>query len=151
MKGGAKYLHFCYNFVTHFQHGPAILDSMKNNTMRLAAEAMIPALILIAACMFKAMSLWAVDASPVRVYPNPWRSDRHAAQSVTFDGLPLGSSVKLFTVSGRLVKTLTPAITSATWDLANDKGDKVASGIYLYLITVGNSGDKARGKVVVIK
>ena len=82
---------------------------------------------------------------------NPWRSDRHAGTSVTFDGLPLGSTVKLFTVSGRHVKTLTPAVTSATWDLANDKGDKVASGIYVYLITVGNSGDKARGKVVVIK
>ena len=97
------------------------------------------------------VTLVSADFSGLRVFPNPWRSDRHAAQSVTFDGLPLGSSVKLFTVSGRLVKTLTPAITSATWDLANDKGDKVASGIYVYLITVGNSGDKARGKVVVIK
>ena len=40
--------------------------------------------------------------------------------------------------------------TSASWDLANDKGDKVASGIYVYLITDGQ-GNKAKGKVAVIK
>ena len=43
------------------------------------------------------------------------------------------------------------------WKLTNDSGDKVASGIYIYLITVGNSGSysgsgtKTTGKVVVIK
>ena len=47
------------------------------------------------------------------------------------------------------MKPLPPAIASATWDLANDKGDKVASGIYLYLIEVGD--DTSRGKLVVIK
>ena len=95
------------------------------------------------------VTLVSADFSGVRVLPNPWRSDRHAGASVTFDGLPLGSTAKLFTVSGRHVKTLTPAVTSATWDLTNDKGDKVASGIYIYLIKVGD--EKARGKVVVIK
>jgi hypothetical protein len=34
--------------------------------------------------------------------------------------------------------------------LTNDSGDKVGSGIYLYLITDGQ-GDKVRGKVAVIK
>ena len=35
------------------------------------------------------------------------------------------------------------------WLLTNDSGDKVASGIYLYLIKAGD--DKTKGKVVVIK
>ena len=36
-----------------------------------------------------------------RVYPNPWRSDRHSSFLVTFDGLPSGSTLRLFTLSGQ--------------------------------------------------
>jgi len=36
------------------------------------------------------------------------------------------------------------------WDLTNNSGDKVASGVYLYLIT-DSQGDKVQGKVAVIK
>ena len=68
---------------------------------------------------------------------------------MSFDHLPLGSAVKIFTVSGHHVKTLTPAIDSVTWDLTNSAGDKVASGIYLYVIKAGD--EKTQGKVVVIK
>jgi hypothetical protein len=90
------------------------------------------------------------DLSSVKVYPNPWRSDKHAGKSVTFANLPIGSTVKLFTVSGHLVKTVIPNLDTATWDLTNDSGDKVASGIYLYVITDGQ-GNKTKGKVAVIK
>jgi hypothetical protein len=89
-----------------------------------------------------------------KVYPNPWRSDKHAAHpSITFAGLTVGTTIKIFTASGHLVKTLSsePSTPStARWDLTNDSGDKVASGVYLYLITDGK-GDKVRGKVAVIK
>ena len=70
---------------------------------------------------------------------------------MTFDHLPLGSTVKIFTVSGHWVTDvpLTSDPTVAKWLLTNDRGDKVASGIYLYLIKAGE--DKTRGKVVVIK
>jgi hypothetical protein len=105
----------------------------------------------------KNISLVLADLASVRVYPNPWRSDRHAAHPViTFDQMALGATVKIFTVSGHLVKTLTPAIDTVTWDLTNDSGDKVASGIYIYLVTVGDTGygsngQKARGKIAIIK
>ena len=86
-----------------------------------------------------------------RVYPNPWRSDKHSGQPVTFANLPLGSTVKLYTVSGHKVKELSTQNSGlSTWDLTNDSGDKVASGIYVYLIT-DTQGDKVRGKVAVIK
>jgi hypothetical protein len=38
----------------------------------------------------------------------------------------------------------------APWNLANDSGARVASGIYLYLITDGQ-GNKTRGKFTVIR
>jgi hypothetical protein len=105
----------------------------------------------VSATVQRAVTLVSADFSALRTFPNPWRSDRHAGQTVTIDGLPLGSTVKIFTVSGHFVKSLTPTGTpdTVTWDLTNDKGDKVASGIYLYLITVGD--EKERGKIVIIK
>ena len=96
------------------------------------------------------LTLVNANFSSIRIYPNPWRKDKNAANPITFDQMPLGATVKIFTVSGHKVKTLTPTINTATWDLTNDSGDKVASGIYVYLITDGQ-GDKVRGKVGVIR
>ena len=104
----------------------------------------------------KNITLVVSDFSLTRVYPSPWRADRNAGKPVTFDTLPIGSTIKIFTVSGHLVKTLTPAVDSVTWDLTNKSGDRVASGIYLYLITVGDSGgygsgQKITGKIGIIR
>ena len=90
------------------------------------------------------------DLSAVKVYPNPWRSDKHAGKSVTFSGLTTGTTIKIFSVSGHEVRELNTDGPSTTWDLTNDSGDKVGSGIYLYVITDGQ-GDRVRGKVAVIK
>jgi len=85
-----------------------------------------------------------------RVHPNPWRVDRHQGVSITFDQLTPGSSVKLFTVAGNWVKTLDTSTGSVAWDLANNDGDKVASGVYIYLVTDSN-GQQTRGKLAVIR
>jgi hypothetical protein len=85
-----------------------------------------------------------------RVSPNPWRSDRHAGFPVTFDQLTLGSQVKLFTLSGHWVRTLPALDGYANWDLKNDSGDAVASGLYLYVIT-NNQGQKTAGKFAIIR
>ncbi len=93
------------------------------------------------------------DFSALRVFPNPWRNDRNAVASITVDHLPLSSRIKIFTVSGHWVTDvpLTTDPTVAKWLLTNDGGDRVASGIYLYLITAGDNAQKTTGKVVVIK
>jgi len=85
-----------------------------------------------------------------RIYPNPWRSDKHAGKNITFDGLTTGTDIKIFTVSGHKVAELHSDGPSVQWDLSNDSGDKVASGIYLYVIT-DNAGDKTKGKVAIIR
>src|SRR5277367_2054151 len=102
------------------------------------------------------ITLVVADFSALRIYPNPWRKDKHNGIPMTFDRMPLNSTVKIFSISGHLVKTLIPNIDTATWDLTNDSGDKVASGIYVYLITTGDTGyggngQKVRGKLAVIK
>ena len=61
-----------------------------------------------------------------------------------------GSDVKIFTASGHKVKELDGSSGSATWDLTNDSGNQVASGIYLYLIK-DSQGNKSHGKLAIIQ
>ena len=90
------------------------------------------------------------DFSNVRVFPNPWRSDRNASRPMTFDGLTPGATVNIFTVSGHHVKTVTAGTGSAVWDLTNESGSRVASGYYLYLATDA-AGHLGRGKFAIIR
>jgi hypothetical protein len=107
------------------------------------------ALSLLASPAVYAVTMVNADFSAVRVFPNPWRSDQHQGRNVVLDHLPEGSNVKIFTVSGHLVKSLTPAANSVSWDLTNNKGEIVASGVYLYLIKAGDQTNK--GKLILIK
>jgi hypothetical protein len=92
----------------------------------------------------------ATDLNGVKIHPSPWRSDLHSGHPITFDGLPANSTIKIFTVSGRWVKTISNANGLATWDVKNDSGDMVASGLYIYLVT-DDQGNKTHGKFAVIR
>jgi hypothetical protein len=61
-----------------------------------------------------------------------------------------GSDVKIFTVSGHKIKDLDGSSGSVTWDLTNDSGNQVASGIYIYLIK-DSQGNKTKGKLAIIQ
>ena len=109
-------------------------------------------LLLIAVALpLKAASMVSTSLSGVKAYPNPWRSDKHSSMSVTFDGMPSGSVIKIFTVSAREVKQLSAdGSGQAQWDRTNDSGDQVASGVYIYLV-IDPQGNQASGKLAIIK
>lgn len=87
----------------------------------------------------------------IRVFPNPWRADQDGNTTITFDHLPPSASIKIFTVSGHEIRTLSAdGGGNAAWDRTNNAGDKVASGIYLYLIT-DSQGNKTNGKLAIIR
>ena len=87
----------------------------------------------------------------VLVYPNlAHRQTCGPSHAITFDGVTIGTTIKIFTIAAHAVKTLQTDGPRVTWDLKNDAGDPVASGVYVYLITDA-AGDKLRGKVAVIK
>jgi hypothetical protein len=89
-------------------------------------------------------------AANPRVFPNPWRQNADSNRLLTFDQLPDGATIKIFTVSAHWVKTLKAPAGKAEWDLTNDGGQPVASGFYLYLMTDGR-GWKKTGKFAVIR
>lgn len=72
-----------------------------------------------------------------RVHPNPWRGDEHEGQDIVFEHLALRSVIKIFTVSGAVVKTIPAADGLGQWDLTNQSGRPVDAGAYVYMITDG--------------
>jgi len=77
----------------------------------------------------------------VGVVPNPYRAqeawDQPGAHEIHFINLPVKATIKIYTVSGDLVTTLThddPVHDFERWNLKNQAGRDVASGIYMYRI-----------------
>jgi hypothetical protein len=95
------------------------------------------------------ITLVSADLSSLRIYPNPWRQDR-GHHALSFDQMPANSTVKIFTVSGRWIKTLEAPAGTAAWDLKGSGGDAVASGIYLYTIQSPDN-QKTSGHFTVIR
>lgn len=87
----------------------------------------------------------------VRAYPNPWRVDRHTGLPITFDGMAANSTIKIFNLAAHWVKTLPPANGTTTWDLTNDRGERVASGYYFYVVTARDDRQTVKGKIAIIK
>lgn len=93
----------------------------------------------------------AADLTGAKVFPNPWRVDRHSGSGVTIDGLPPRSEIRFFTLSGRWVKTVdASAGGQGTWGLTDDSGAGVASGIYRYLITAPGV-ERKRGSLTIVR
>jgi hypothetical protein len=82
-----------------------------------------------------------------RAFPVPFRPGI-GAEGITFDQIPEGSSVKIYTIDGRPVKTLsTDTAGKALWTLDNEEGNSVASGVYIAVIE--KAGARKKIKVVV--
>lgn len=97
-----------------------------------------------------------IDVDPVYAYPVPFRPNagnpaRYGSWSdlITFTNLPVQGKVRIYTVTGELVRELPVAPPSIKWDLKNKDGQVVASGVYLWEVTSGKN--RKTGKLVVIK
>jgi hypothetical protein len=90
------------------------------------------------------------------VYPNPYRPGSGTAfdrpGGIVFANLALRSQIKIFTLSGELVFETeeNDGDGRLEWAAVNHSGEKLASGIYLYIVT-GAGGEKKTGKIAIIK
>jgi ligand-binding sensor domain-containing protein len=93
------------------------------------------------------------DYSGIRVYPNPLVQTSESSPTVTIDGLVSGSTVKVFTLNGRLVATINGEALGSTvkWDGRDSMGRAVASGMYLITATSPQSGDNGEAKLVIVR
>ncbi len=81
------------------------------------------------------------------VYPNPFRKAQHS--HIYFDDLPEHVKIKIYKITGQLVAELEGS-GKIEWDVTNQSGKYLASGVYIYLI-VDNFGRQSIGKLAVIK
>lgn len=99
------------------------------------------------------------DISNAYAYPVPWKPfDTEAANGTLADGITftaLGSEadIRIFTLSGELVRVLKYSYEGGSeqikWDGTNSDGELCASGVYIYYIE--NSKEHKTGKLVIVK
>ena len=97
------------------------------------------------------------DYNDMVIFPSPFRIPPEAGgRDLIIDGLRQGSDVKIFTVSGSLVRVLSArrkgnvAGYQATWDGKNNLEEWVGSGVYLISAYL-EKGTPGIGKVAVIR
>ena len=84
----------------------------------------------------------------VHLSPNPYRSRKD--DYVVFHNLPQNSNIQVLSVSGEVVKVFNNVEDiDQSWDVTNDQGQPLASGVYLYYVT--SSKNQSSGKLAVIR
>ncbi len=114
------------------------------------------------------------DVGEVAVVPNPYRGDMdynsmappwerppetrerwlEQDRRIQFIRLPTECTIKIYTLSGRLVETLEhndPQKGFENWNLTSNVNQAVASGIYLFTVKNHENGNTQTGKFVIIK
>jgi hypothetical protein len=86
-------------------------------------------------------------------YPNPFTTRTAFWFEHNRPGLPLSARVEIFTVGGRLIKTINQTINNTgnrsseiEWDGRDEFGGKVGRGVYLYRLSVSDGGGRKAGK-----
>lgn len=95
----------------------------------------------------------------INVFPNPYYGFQYRETApnnkyVTFSHLPDNAVIRIFDISGVLVKTINHVPSNGqfdTWNLANDNNYPVASGIYIVYIDMPDLGTTKVLKLAVIQ
>lgn len=85
----------------------------------------------------------------VLVYPNPVVYSQFKG-NVTIKGLAEKTNIRITDAAGNLVHSAVARTGYYEWNLNNQKGKRVASGIYFVLMTNEDGSDKATAKIAVV-
>ncbi len=99
------------------------------------------------------------DVEKINVFPNPYygfhsRENSRDEHYVTFNHLPEEATIRIFDLSGVMVKMIKHDATKGqfdTWDLQNESGYPVASGIYIVHIDMPKLGKTKILKLAVVQ
>jgi hypothetical protein len=84
-----------------------------------------------------------------KVYPSPYSPSRGSSMRFSIDNTT-GGEVKIYTISGRLVKKLLiqSGESEVDWNVLNEDGNSITTGLYIYSITDAE-GNRKTGKVAI--
>ena len=94
------------------------------------------------------------ETNTVVPVPNPWRADTSPGEGVLFTGMPENATIKIFDVSGNLIRILDHSSTSAgteRWDLVSRTRIPAVTGIYYYRVEDHSTGHVQFGKIMIIR
>jgi len=99
-----------------------------------------------------------LDASRIGVFPNPYYAFNAAETNrfnrfVTFTNLPSRATIRIFNLAGQLVRTIRKDtdVQYQRWDLLNESGFPVASGMYIAHIDLPDVGTTKVLKMAIIQ
>ena len=91
--------------------------------------------------------------SNVLNYPNPFSTSTQFVFTLTGAEVPESMNIQIFTVSGKVVRTITKEElgevriglnrTTYSWDGTDDFGNKLANGVYLYRVNLKSATDES--------
>ena len=90
-------------------------------------------------------------------YPNPAKSNTAFLFNLVGSKPPSSCKIKIYTVAGRLIKTLNfngnIGINQIFWNCLDEDGDSIANGVYLYKLIIEGEGGSQTGiqKLVILK
>ncbi|MBI5883152.1 MAG: T9SS type A sorting domain-containing protein [Elusimicrobia bacterium] len=90
-------------------------------------------------------------AFPVPFRPSGGNPARYGtwADGIRFTNLPSTGRIRIFTISGELVRELEVVDNPQRWDVKNQVNEVVASGVYIWEVTSGQN--RKSGKLMVVK
>ncbi|MDQ7052922.1 MAG: T9SS type A sorting domain-containing protein [candidate division KSB1 bacterium] len=98
------------------------------------------------------------SAERVGVFPNPYYAfnpaeENRLARFVTFNNLPQKATLRIFNLGGQLVRTLKKDDSSQflRWDLLNESGIPVASGMYVIYVEMPEIGVSKVLKLAIVQ
>lgn len=96
------------------------------------------------------LRLVAANLEGLIVYPNPFRPALGHTKT-TFAALTQQATIRIFTLAGQLVRKQDVSWQySWDWDVKNTDGEKLARGVYIWVVT-NPAGEKKTGKIAIIK
>jgi hypothetical protein len=99
-----------------------------------------------------------VDVDKINVFPNPYygfnsRETTRAGKYVTFSHLPAQATIRIFDLAGTEVRVINKNDASQfiNWDLQNENGYPIASGVYIVYVDMPGIGVTKIIKVAVVQ
>lgn len=95
----------------------------------------------------------AADLSQTHAFPVPFRPSL-GHDKITFTDLPPAVEITIFTLNGERIRRLNKNNSEPTlvWNpVRNENGERVGSGLYLFLIRDLSTDEKKLGKLIVIR
>ena len=85
----------------------------------------------------------------IQIYPNPVNANEQDS-FILFNNLTENSNITIYNLSGEIIFNYKTSDSKYNWDLKNNNKKKVASGVYIYLIT-NDRGESKIGKLAIIR